>query len=1011
MGGREGARGYLIQTLIALLESLQDPNWTEVSIEPDNLHEKVDVVWHSKERTKVVQVKSSERQIAKADAHLWASELRASVKATIYSLILVGPCSDSVTKIASFDGVDIPIPRPLNLESLLAEAAHRLDQYLAAIGRPRYSPKQREIIVGTLATRLSEMSAESGTLSRNSFDSLLEFWLNEFKPNAPSVWSRVDFGRQRDLVSALSGKRLGPNDVDACPKLTLCEDVLKELKRSHSHTIVGTAGCGKSITLWQVAKSLSDEGFKVWRPSDGAEWSKLVEDLPSIGLNLIIVDDAHLAPLVVRNRLVEQSMAECKVLFAMTIDSSLHEEAICVNALASVEELRKAVLNRRDEFLPLIQSYDNDVGDFARDVSLEDRLAHAADQSTPWLFFWVLRGGWKTARREHKDLKQFHFAMDVIEAIACFQFATCDAGVPLSRLEEWAISSGIKKQELSDAIAHLANRNLILIDSTIRTKHLAYAGELLRMSLTSIERTRWPSLLKLFTSIMLDEDTSLKGIHWLRGTLSASDFSRVHSDTLDGKVRKHILTRCEAETANYGWAAACYSGVVEFFEQDRVERDRQKSLIKRWIKEGDEIAVYFCSQIFNSLINESDPEKHQIRREELCDFVTELDVDQLIRRANCLRLDDFSSFGFLLNRLAFFRPPWTEKFFSEVDWSRLASIANSAEAKDSYAVNELVMGFASLTLDFESESAMNFVLSVQSFITRAINENPSRAMLSMDDIFWSCLGLPPKMFRRGEGPSEKQLGVARMCLKNVEPERFRISIERATPRQMENIAKSIAAITEIRPDFARSVVANLDKKAFLVNSKIAWQKQSDELLHLLLTLYDHEADFEPCKGWIVEMEELIEGPLLPELALLSPGTAIRFFELQKPIKLTSRFHVRWNTTSLAIWRIACCDKEKAARIVSTHFEELLLALYSLTLDEPKYIVRFFRVLFEVEESIYHGFIERIDLHHALAQETIAKLRNNQPRERLSFQKLARLGLRQTGKIKVISKQLLDSLQK
>jgi hypothetical protein len=1010
MGGREGARGYLIQTLIALLESLQDPDWTEVSIEPDNLHEKVDVVWRSKKRNKVVQVKSSQRQIAKADAQMWATELRTSVKATKYLLILVGPCSDSVTKITSFDGVEIPIPKPLNLESLLAEAAHRLDQYLAAIGRPRYSPQQREIIVGAMATRLSEMSTKSGNLSRNGFDSLLSDWLKEFKPAASSAWARVDFSRQRDLASALAGKRLGPNDVEACPKLTLCKDVLNELKRSHSHTIVGTAGCGKSITLWQVAKLLGDEGFTVWRPNDGAEWLDLINDLPSLGTNLIVVDDAHLAPLAIRNRLVEQSMSECKVLFAMTIDSSLHEEAICVDALASVQQLREAVLNRREEFLPLIQSYDKDVGDFAHDVSLEDRLAHAADQSTPWLFFWVLRGGWKAARREHKDLQQFRFAKDVIEAIACFQFATCDAGVSLSRLEEWAILSGIERHELTDALTHLTSRNLILVDSTIRTKHLAYARELLQMSLASDERTRWPRLFDLYVSIMLEENISLKGIHWLRGTLSATDFSHILSDSLDSKVRTHILTRCETETANLGWAAACYNAVVEFFEQDRIERDRQKLWIKQWVKDGDEIAIYFCSQILNSLINASDPKKHLIRREELCEFVAELEVDQLINRANCLRLDDFSSFGFFLNRLAFFRPPWSAKFFEEVDWQRLALIANSAEAKDSYAINELVMGFVGLTLDYESETAMNFVLSVQPFITRAINENPSRAMLSMDDIFWSCLGFPPRMFRRGKGPSEQQWNVAAICLKDVQPEKFRQAIERATPRQMENLAKTIAAITEIRPDFAKSVVSDLDKQSFLLNSKIAWQRQSEELLRLLLVLYDHEADFEPSKSWIVEMEDLIEGPLLPELAFLSPETAIRFFESQKPIRLTSRFHVRWNITTLAIWRIMCCDNGKAAQIIRAHCDELLLALHSLTLDEPKYILRFFRLLFEVEESVFHDFVDRIDLQHSVAQDTIGKLRNNQPNERMSFRKLARLGMRQSGRIAGISKLLLDSLK-
>lgn len=63
MGGREGIRGYQIQTLVCVLDSLdvKDP-WLKVCIEPIDDPEKVDIRWSYLDRRRVVQVKSSQNQ-------------------------------------------------------------------------------------------------------------------------------------------------------------------------------------------------------------------------------------------------------------------------------------------------------------------------------------------------------------------------------------------------------------------------------------------------------------------------------------------------------------------------------------------------------------------------------------------------------------------------------------------------------------------------------------------------------------------------------------------------------------------------------------------------------------------------------------------------------------------------------------------------------------------------------------------------------------------------------------
>ena len=46
MSGQAGARGYLLQALVCLLDSLEpDENWVSVTIEPNEESDKVDILW------------------------------------------------------------------------------------------------------------------------------------------------------------------------------------------------------------------------------------------------------------------------------------------------------------------------------------------------------------------------------------------------------------------------------------------------------------------------------------------------------------------------------------------------------------------------------------------------------------------------------------------------------------------------------------------------------------------------------------------------------------------------------------------------------------------------------------------------------------------------------------------------------------------------------------------------------------------------------------------------------
>lgn len=179
MNGSSAVRGYLLQTIICLLDALQhDDEWESLRLEPLLDSEKVDIVWHYRHPNgpRVTQVKSSQNQINKRHAEKWAEELEVSERGARYELILIGPCSDSVARLGRVGQVEIPSPRPLDVNGLLEQCAHRLDIYYENRGHTKVSAGTRELLAKALVTEL-ERCSDGIRVSREEFEQLLDKWL------------------------------------------------------------------------------------------------------------------------------------------------------------------------------------------------------------------------------------------------------------------------------------------------------------------------------------------------------------------------------------------------------------------------------------------------------------------------------------------------------------------------------------------------------------------------------------------------------------------------------------------------------------------------------------------------------------------------------------------------------------------------------------------------------------------------------------------------------------------
>ncbi len=188
MGGREAIRGFAIQTLICLLDSLSSRvPWNEVTLEPDSDNDKVDIQWkYDDGSTCAQQVKSSKNQIGKTAVVAWCQELKASRAADKYQLLLAGPIASNVLGEAPFDGVEVPTPKSIDTLALLDEAITKVDRYLTSRAFSTLPLPIRESLIYELVARMLDGAIRGTKMGRKEFDGWLLSSITSSYPQAVS---------------------------------------------------------------------------------------------------------------------------------------------------------------------------------------------------------------------------------------------------------------------------------------------------------------------------------------------------------------------------------------------------------------------------------------------------------------------------------------------------------------------------------------------------------------------------------------------------------------------------------------------------------------------------------------------------------------------------------------------------------------------------------------------------------------------------------------------------------
>lgn len=171
MNGQYAIKGYLYQSLIALLESF-NTDWKTVCVEPNDESEKVDVRWtFSDDTKKVVQIKSSKNLITLPMAKSWANDLKSETPdAYKYELVLIGSTDNRITD--ELNEVSIT-KKNLTIDEFETLILGKINVFFEGKGKNIVAPKLGRLFARALNQGSLIDSITGCVLSRSEFETNL----------------------------------------------------------------------------------------------------------------------------------------------------------------------------------------------------------------------------------------------------------------------------------------------------------------------------------------------------------------------------------------------------------------------------------------------------------------------------------------------------------------------------------------------------------------------------------------------------------------------------------------------------------------------------------------------------------------------------------------------------------------------------------------------------------------------------------------------------------------------
>ena len=582
------------------------------------------------------------------------------------------------------------------------------------------------------------------------------------RPPVAGHWQQIKVGNGRDLGPALIGRRLGPEDAAACPRLDEADVVLSQLKMAYSARIIGEPGAGKSVCAYQAALTLAQVGHDVMRLTDPR--SEVVLPETPVQETLFLVDDAHLMPAHVLSALEEAANPKRLLLSVHNAVKGADgaRGAVVLDASRAVKTIASALKADLPRTLKAVRRADDRVGERMMDEDVGDRIDEAARRaSVPWQFCFVLGGGWRRSRQAAASAKAAGADL-VLAAVAAKQLVSRDARTPLAEIVELGVLEGMPEREVENALGRLVSERLVVGKADCRCPHQRFADVVLNEILAMQDGDGRMRIGRVLDYVLTDAAHPLAGIRLL---LHALRFGRHQWLSLVNVASiRSVAERCWEVTSGEGRLF----GALVLSELSGFSRRWAEELIKpyterfsMWVSDpGD--GAYGIGCLLNDLVNQE--------RELAEEIVSSSDPIALGEAFSAITLDSAYGVCRLINSTGSAgRQNWKAKLMGVLDTDRFIGLAREwTERSEAHRYADLCQSLLWWDEDMAVDMAERFVPAARELL--ASNPVQGFAVLAHNLAMSVLRAFDPLRIYVGTGaPDKRRRAIARSMCSSLDP--------------------------------------------------------------------------------------------------------------------------------------------------------------------------------------------------------------------------------------------------
>jgi len=197
--------------------------------------------------------------------------------------------------------------------------------------------------------------------------------------NNERYFEYIDYSNQVGIEPAILGHRLQPSNIKSCPELLVLDDAKTKLDFAHIVIIESEAGCGKSISAYQLAYKYIELGYEVVKVNN----ERVCDSLDLIFGNndyktIYIIDDAQQIDSRIIHKLFSYASLKRKFIITQTATHEFGEEKVRITKASAVKAINDYYVSNADEIIEIVKVVNNkvgrNIGNLYLDMSLDQVL-------------------------------------------------------------------------------------------------------------------------------------------------------------------------------------------------------------------------------------------------------------------------------------------------------------------------------------------------------------------------------------------------------------------------------------------------------------------------------------------------------------------------------------------------------------------------------------------------------------------------------------------------------------